>query len=611
MICSFFGCISLWKLHEDDIYWIIRAGDDMLRNFSFLNTETWSFTISGQAWANYHWLSQVLLRIIYAIGQEPALVISRGLCIGLFFYFIQSIILNESKSASTKANILLIILLTPVIYISMIFRFHLRPDFFCLLVFTFFIMVESKRAQLDRLKFPWWWFFCLCLSSQWHAGVSVYLGFTLSIIIFFSIFQKGSHYRDYKNWIILSKYAAITAISYFANPSHFKIFKFLWLHANYDQNLVLSTEFLSFNLGFLDVTAHGWPFVMWFFYLVLGWIAFIYIRINNKRISYIYANYGATLIIGLVFSLLSLKYIRMIPFHLIFFLPMISYLGKNLIANYPQPKYIIAILAIFVWTLPLQSEIRKYKHLWGIEVNAEHFPVNEVEFIKKIKPEGQIFSDFLAGSYQTWALQEYPVFIDHRDVIYNDIKPLYLGFLNSPEVNQHVAKKFHINSAIIPIIQNQWDQNGKLIRGLSYVMPSEQWALIFFGNKYAVFIKKIPEHKLIVEQYQYQYLNPTYPIQIVSIRSKKDKKIKDKIADEVKRCLVDSPHNIYCIAIRSEFLMNENKDDEAIKLLEKSRDIDPKKNTDILIQLWKAYTKTGQDKQALAIDQLLERRFSK
>ncbi|MFK7874029.1 MAG: tetratricopeptide repeat protein, partial [Oligoflexales bacterium] len=549
------------------------------------------------------------------LGEEPALVLFRGVVIGGLFLLVNQIIQKTNTKSKNSAHVIsLMFLLCPVIYISMIFRFHLRPDFLCLLVFAFFILKGSQDDHnTENTKFspPLWWYFCLFLSSQWHAGVAVYLGFVIAVLTFFSIFQKTSDFKKAKNWLHLLFCAALVAGSYLANPSHFKMISLLWVHAQYDQTLISNTEYLSFSLSFLDVTKYGWAFALWFSYLILGWFCFLYLIVSRIKNKNIYQNSYAVFTIGFVLSALSIKYIRMIPFHLIFFLPIIAQSLLHFLSVIPKARYAIWAIACFVWLVPFRSEVQKYMHLWGVSVNEQHFPVREVQFIKKIKPKGNIFSDFLPGSYQTWALQEYPVFADHRDVIYNSIKPMLVGFQTNPAITRHVEEKYGINTAFLPIATNRWDSAGNLIGGLDHIMPPKRWSMVFFSNKIAVYVRNIPEHQDIIASYQYKYLHPGYPAHVPFIKTQNQPHKEEELALEVERCLSDTPRNMYCIATQSEIFMKKDNIDMAINILEENKDIDPRKNTPILIQLWKAYTKNDQKELAAQIDQILQKRFSK
>ncbi|MFK7873001.1 MAG: hypothetical protein AB8C84_07500 [Oligoflexales bacterium] len=615
LISFILGSVSLWQLHEDDIYWLLRAGDDILKTSSISNTETWSFTIPGENWVNYHWLSQVVLRILYEVHTEAGLVFFRGFAIALLFIWVNLIICysTQKNSLPYSTSIILMFLLSPMIYISMIFRFHLRPDFFCLLTFAYFIYRGTKNNITSTEKFhpPIWWLTCLFLSSQWHAGAAVYLGYVIAILTFFQIFSEQKHIKNQQCWIQLIVCATLVAGSYFANPSHFKMLHLLWVHAQYDQSLITNTEYLSFHFNFLNTSTHGWPFIMWFIYLALGWISFLYLKIIKKKSQNIYQNIYAVFIIGVTLSLLSIQYIRMIPFHLVYFLPIITDAFLHISSKKTSIKYIYIVCVLFTWAIPLQSEVYRYKHLWGFKVNKQHFPVREVEFIKKTKPLGNIFSDFLPGSYQTWALREYPVFADHRDVIYNKIKPLLVGFQSTPTITRLIEDKFNINTAMVPILKNQWDSKGNIIHGLNAILPTQSWSLVFFSQKLAILIKRKNEHQNIIDEYEYHYLNPADPLQVPFLKIRNQPMLEKKLEHEIQRCLIDSPENTYCTAIQSELFIQRGQYTEAISILEKSRDFHQKKDTNILIQLWKAYTQSGNKEKAHIIDEILQNHFKK
>jgi len=73
-------------------------------------------------------------------------------------------------------------------------------------------------------------------------------------------------------------------------------------------------------------------------------------------------------------------------------------------------------------------------------------PVKEVEFLKKYKPEGLIFNDYVIGGYLVWALYpDYKVFIDPRGGLYmNQVFYDYIEFttrhVNIDDINSFREK---------------------------------------------------------------------------------------------------------------------------------------------------------------------------
>jgi hypothetical protein len=58
---------------QNDTWWHLRAGQEVLAGHGILFHDTFSHTVFGQRWDNHAWLSQVLFAAIYQVGGMPLL----------------------------------------------------------------------------------------------------------------------------------------------------------------------------------------------------------------------------------------------------------------------------------------------------------------------------------------------------------------------------------------------------------------------------------------------------------------------------------------------------------------------------------------------------------
>ncbi len=80
MIVAFFAVALLtratWTLIDPDVWWHIRAGDEVLRTGAIPAVDTWSLTAAGHSWISQDWLSNVLLSLGYGLGDWGMTVLS-------------------------------------------------------------------------------------------------------------------------------------------------------------------------------------------------------------------------------------------------------------------------------------------------------------------------------------------------------------------------------------------------------------------------------------------------------------------------------------------------------------------------------------------------------
>lgn len=68
-------------LQGGDIFWMVRAGEDILRGAGVADTERWSYTVAGTPWNNHEWLFEALAAALHRLGGYNAL---RALVLVLF-----------------------------------------------------------------------------------------------------------------------------------------------------------------------------------------------------------------------------------------------------------------------------------------------------------------------------------------------------------------------------------------------------------------------------------------------------------------------------------------------------------------------------------------------
>jgi MFS family permease len=81
-VAAFFALVALSRpaipLIDGDVYWHIRAGEQVLDAGSVPKVDTWSIVGEGMRWISQDWLSNVLLALGYRVGEIGPTVLSIG-----------------------------------------------------------------------------------------------------------------------------------------------------------------------------------------------------------------------------------------------------------------------------------------------------------------------------------------------------------------------------------------------------------------------------------------------------------------------------------------------------------------------------------------------------
>jgi hypothetical protein len=72
---------ALRDVHDPDVWWHLRAGDDILSGRPGAFTEAWSFTAAGNTWINHEWLAEWRLALVRKSGGDQGVVVLAGLLV--------------------------------------------------------------------------------------------------------------------------------------------------------------------------------------------------------------------------------------------------------------------------------------------------------------------------------------------------------------------------------------------------------------------------------------------------------------------------------------------------------------------------------------------------
>lgn len=528
--CILLGLASCWRVQEDDIYGQIRAGDELVHGHPVQTVDEWSYTVRGQPWTNYAWLSSVLFRGAYELGREPALVIFRILLISIWFGLIGLVI---AKNTSASMRSLVFFCLAPWIYLASLFRLHLRPETFGLLIFTLLIALWSKSTN-DKDSAPasfssrrrWISIGLVWLWANLHGGTAIF-GLGAVLVFFWGEAKNKDLSSDRARSRILWAVAAIAA--FFATPVGFKIVPELMRHMHYRSDLLFNSEWQPIAFEHLRVTKHGWPIALWICLCLAGWAATAGSTYRHPKIAFLF---------GAALTYLAFSRIRCTPYVTLFFLPAL--------ARVRWPKW-IAIGMLALWGILLPLNILKYRDLWGLGVNERMYPVKILEFIHKARPQGRLFTTMLVGSAQSWFLPEYPVFIDSRDVIFDPVKLEYANALANPALFAQLTRKYEVNTVLVDVPLASVDPSGAINDPLQASLPRADWAIVRFDDHMALAVRRIPVHQTLIRDFEYEMLRPSLPPTSYAFSKEREPNRDARFYKELARCLVDEPTSVFCL----------------------------------------------------------------
>ncbi len=84
--------LCAFKVDDVDVWWHLKAGQQMVRTGAWIRTDPFAYTREGQPYsATYEWLAQIVLYLVHAAGGATALILLRTALVALTFFLLSMI----------------------------------------------------------------------------------------------------------------------------------------------------------------------------------------------------------------------------------------------------------------------------------------------------------------------------------------------------------------------------------------------------------------------------------------------------------------------------------------------------------------------------------------
>lgn len=526
-----FAYLNHWQLFEQDAFWLTRAGDEILKSLSVQTVDTWSFSVKGQEWINFQWLTCVLFSLVVKWGGHiTALVWLRSVLSFLFFMICGTLILrsmyNLRSSGQQAIGALAILILAPCIYFTSWLRFQIRPDFLGIILFAVILYIANFKlfvsAKTEKISSPdkiselkkiisCKYFVAtlalLILWSNFHAGTVVLGIFFLALALFVHL---DVHFK-YKFLL-----TGIFALTWFATPQHWHVIKVMLAATQVYNNPDLQ-PFQFKNFLFKN---GGYTYIIFWIYWVISVGAYIFSAQVRQRLSELYQSKIFFCLLTGAFTILFLQRQRTIPYITLCLLPVAaSYFAIfseqslllarvsvrqlfNLDFHLTEMRWrhyrswlicLSAIGAAWFVMLPVQKNINVEI---GRKVSSQFMPVKSVEFIDYARPNLNLYNYFSFGGYVIYMLHDYPVFYDGRETPFLEVGRERDLAARDPRTFSTFLKKYNINTVLEALPQ------GDMVKVYSEYYQPEEWARVYSDVVSTVYVRRIPDHEYLISHYE-------------------------------------------------------------------------------------------------------------
>jgi len=383
---------------DPDLWWHLKAGQQIIDTRSIPHTDDYSFTKQGSEWVAHEWLSEVIMQAIYRVGGLTSLV--------TIFSFIIVIALwltyRRCEGRPYAASIAIVFAAAASFPL-----FGVRPQMLTLLLASIYI---ALLEQLDKRRI-WWLAPLMLLWVNLHAGFA--LGLALIGLYIVRAVLDGEWKQIRPLAIVLIVCTAVVPL----NPNGFRMF-------SYPYETLTSPSMAAFIEEWASPDFHKVTYLP-LAILLLSTFAAMALSPTRPRLGEIF--------LVLITALAALRSIRHIPIFSLFAAPVLAKhlwavakergWDKLLTGEEVRPTGLKLLINILVLLAPVVLAVTRVWHFASHQRYYESIrnPVAAVEFLKSQRLPGPIYNRYGWGGYLIYQLYpEYRVYIDGRADVYGD-----------------------------------------------------------------------------------------------------------------------------------------------------------------------------------------------
>lgn len=435
--------------NDNDMWWHLRNGHDMVLQHQILTHDQFSFTRAGTPWVNAFWLADIFYYLVYSLGDFFGLSLVAASIVTLTM----TLVFIHSPGPVQLRAVLILIAGFGISAFSAV-----RPQLISFLFLTLMVIELERTKQTGKLR-PFVFIVMFIAWGNIHGGYIWGLMLLLAYIVG-EVLNRITQPENSLSWSVIGKLGLASLASGFVtviNPNGPAIWKLPF----YTVQVSIGTinEWASPDFHRVDIQ----PMLWLIFLLVIG------LGFTRKKID------GADALKFLGFAFLAFISQRSLGPFLVIAVPVVSrYLGyawnenfneifsTKAVGSYQRQStsthspITFAINSIIITILIIACVGRVY-WLSNKSLVFSEYPKAAVDWVAAQKLQGPMFNSYNWGGYLTWALPQQPVFIDGRADLYGS-----------------------------EIIQNWWEMANGSSKGLAlldeykinYILLEPSWPLI-------------------------------------------------------------------------------------------------------------------------------------
>jgi tetratricopeptide (TPR) repeat protein len=510
---------ALRPIDDFDVWYHLAAGRLIATTWHWPVTNTFAYTVPDHPWIDLHWVFQLLLYAVYAVGGANG-------CIVLAALLVLATIVILSLAARRFAPDTLVAALVGVAIVVASTRFVPRPELVSFVLFAAYLWILDGFPANGRALYWLVPLQALWANSQgiFAVGLVVIACYWAGATLAFLPLPRGwrtASGASAAEWRRLTVVLALATAACLLNPYGLQGALFpIDLLPRVTGSSLFSARIGEFRAPF--ESGYGVP-------LAYTWAAMLVLAAASFLVAIRRVHLGR-LFVTAAFGLLSTQALRNVALFAWVAVPAIA---ANLGPLFTRPTApvaatrterrradgahaaaaparlatalaplatgaVVVVLALLIASVVTNrfSRFLDIEREFGLGVSTLHFPIAAEQFARDVGIGGRPFNCLVAGGYLAWRrFPEERVFVDGRLEAYpEEFFQSYFDVLDNPENWPAVAARY---APEYVILYHVWSNRLPLAR---YLSDGHGWAMVYYDETASLYLPTDEAHRALRER---------------------------------------------------------------------------------------------------------------
>lgn len=382
---------NLQRMVDPDLFWQLRAGEDILRSGRVVLPDSWTYPFEGRPWVNQQWLSQILMVKAFDWGGYAGLQALKGLLVGATVL----LLVGALKRRPWEVRLFCAVLFIACNARYFLFRTHLFSFLFMAALLYLLERVPPGRRVLGLMAL-------FALWANFHA----LFGLGLAVLGLWTGVRWLEARERWTARTLVEPFSVIpAAAATLVNPFGTGAWRTALQTLGHSESFLVTEWWPVWKYPFLASAG---------FYGLITLVVFLAV-IYPKRV------YWPSLVAGGLLVALGVTSVRFTSDATLPLLPLIGSLAEGAagwagerLARRRETLLALSTAALTVFAAASLSWLAAHPIVTPSSVPRQDYPVAAMAYMKAHGLRGRIFNEFDWGGYLAWALPDSRTAIDGR-----------------------------------------------------------------------------------------------------------------------------------------------------------------------------------------------------